>query len=118
MIVEGKQILGEGDRNRLLIMGAMFIIFLSAYSAYSVGKYKALGDSTLVASNLVMKAIAHNVFCVCPICGTKGIPLCPLCHIAMYWNGYRGEFICPACGKSGFPVCPRCNHHMIWIETM
>jgi primosomal protein N' len=118
MIVDGIQILSEQDRNRLLVIVAIFIIFLSGYSAYSVGKYKALGQDSLVASNLVMKAIAHNVFCVCPKCGTKGIPMCPVCHIAMYWNGYRGIFICPACGKSGFPVCPRCNHQMTLIESM
>ncbi len=118
MIVDGDQILSDGDRKRLLIIVAIVIIFLSGYCAYSVGKYKAFGQSSLVASDLVMKAIAHNVFSVCPLCGTKGIPLCPLCHVAMYWNGYRGVFICPACGKSGFPVCPRCHQRMTWIEAM
>ena len=118
MIAQGIQILSETDRHKILIIGVIFIIFLSVYSAYSIGKFKEAGENSLVASNLVMKAIAHNVFCVCPICGTKGIPLCPLCHVAMYWNGYRGEFICPACGKSGFPICPRCQHQMSWIEAM
>ena len=118
MIVKDIQILGEDDRNRLLIIVSIFIIFLSGYSAYSVSKYKGAGENSLVASNLVMKAIAHNVFCVCPKCGTKGIPICSICHIAMYWNGYRGVFICPACGKTGFPICPRCNHQMTLIESM
>lgn len=118
MIVDSKQILSKQDRNRLLITAAAFIIFFSGYSAYSIAKYQTLQERSLVAGNVVMKVIAHNVFCVCPKCGTKGIPLCPICRVAMYWNGYRGEFICPACGKSGFPVCPRCNRHMIWIETM
>ena len=118
MIANDIQILGEGDRNRLLIIAAIFIVFMSGYSAYSVAKYKTAGEDSLVASNLVMKAIAHNVFCVCPKCGTKGIPMCPLCHVAMYWNGYRGEFICPACGKTGFPICPRCGQKMTLIESM
>ena len=101
-------------------------LLLQPYSLFSyqvillipLGNIRRLDENSLVASNLVMKAIAHNVFCVCPKCGTKGIPMCPVCHVAMYWNGYRGEFICPACGKSGFPVCPRCNHQMTLIESM
>ena len=118
MIVNDIQILGEGDRNRLLIITAIFIIFMSGYCAYSVAKYRAAGDGSLVTSNIVMKAIAHNIFCVCPKCGTKGIPMCPVCQVAMYWNGYTGEFICPACGKSSFPICPRCHHQMTLIESM
>ena len=118
MITDDIQILKEQDRSQLLIMGAVFIIFFSFYSAYSIEKYKTLQERSLVTSNVVMKVIAHNVFCVCSKCGTRGIPLCPICNVAMYWNGYRGVFVCPACGKSGFPLCPRCKHEMTLIETM
>ncbi|MBF0618658.1 MAG: hypothetical protein HQL19_00660 [Candidatus Omnitrophica bacterium] len=107
----------EQDRIRLLIMGVIFMVFVAGYGAYSVGKYKTLQVRSLIAGNVVMKVIAHNVYSVCPICGTKGIPLCPTCKVAMFWNGYRGIFVCPACGKGGFPLCPHCGRPMTWIET-
>lgn len=117
MIVDDIQILGEEDRNNLFVIVAIFIVFLAGYSAYSIGKYKALEERSLVMGNVVMKVIAHNVHSVCPKCGTKGVPLCPTCKVAMFWNGYRGIFVCPACGQGGFPLCPRCGHHMTWIEA-
>ena len=117
MITNDQTILNEQDRVRLLVMGVALAVFLAGYTAYSVGKYKALQVRSLVAGNVVMKVIAHNVYSVCPRCGAKGIPLCPTCQVAMFWNGYRGIFVCPACGKGGFPRCPKCNVDMAWIET-
>lgn len=96
--------LREPDKYRLLIVAAVFSVFILGYIAYSVEKFKALQARSLVKGKVVMKVIQHNVRSVCPKCGSKGIPFCPTCSVPMYWNGYRGTFICPACGKGGFPV--------------
>ncbi|MBF0486019.1 MAG: hypothetical protein HQL16_05865 [Candidatus Omnitrophica bacterium] len=117
MIVSDKFTLNETDRYALLIMGAIFAGFLSVYIAYSAGKFKALKARSLIKSNVVMKVIQHNVHAVCPRCGSKGIPLCPVCKVPMFWNGYVGTFVCPACGKTGFPACPRCKELMSWVEV-
>lgn len=115
--MEDKIILNEPDRYKLLIIAAVFAIFISGYIAYSVGKFKTLQARSLVKKSVVMKVIQHNVRSVCPKCGAKGLPLCPSCAVPMYWNGYRGMFVCTACGKGGFPRCPRCNEFMTWIEA-
>lgn len=109
--------LREPDRYGLLIVVALFGVFICGYTAYSVGKFRMLQARSLVKGNVVMKVIQHNVRSVCPKCGSKGIPLCPTCSQAMYWNGYSGTFVCPACGKRGFPRCPRCKEYMTWIEA-
>lgn len=110
-------VLREPDRYRLLIITALFSVFIFGYMAYSVAKFKVLQSRSVVKGNVVMKVIQHNVRSVCPKCGSKGIPLCPTCSQAMYWNGYSGTFVCPACGKGGFPRCPRCSEYMSWIEA-
>ena len=117
MILEKSENISERDRQRLLILGALFAVFFSIYTGYSVGKFKILQARSIIKSNLVMKVIHHNVNCVCPRCGAKGIPLCPACAVPMYWNGYCGFFICPSCGQEGFPRCARCNEVMSWIEA-
>ena len=115
--MEDRIILNEIDRYRLLIITAIFSIFISGYTAYSVMKFKSLHSRSLVKSNVVMKIIQHNVYSVCPKCGEKGIPLCPTCSVPMFWNGYTGTFVCAACGKGGFPRCGRCKEYMTWIEA-
>ncbi|MBF0330797.1 MAG: hypothetical protein HQL17_02585 [Candidatus Omnitrophica bacterium] len=109
--------LDEDDRYKLLIAGVVFVIFLSFYAAYSVGKFKALQTRSLIKNNVVMKVIQHNVKAVCPRCGAKGASVCPIDRVEMFWNGYVGTFVCPACGKSGFPLCPHCKAQMTWIEA-
>lgn len=116
MIKDDKIYLKESDWYKLIIIGALITVFLSGYIAYSAGKFKTLQARSLVKSNVVMKVIQHNANSVCPKCGSKGMPLCPACSVAMYWNGYSGSFVCSACGKSGFPRCPRCGEYMTWIE--
>ena len=109
--------LSEQDQSRLVVAGALFMAFVFVYTAYSVGKFKSLSARALIRNNVVMKVIQHNVNAVCPKCGEKGVPLCPTCKVAMFWNGFVGNFVCPACGKTGFPVCPRCKERMTWIEA-
>ena len=102
----------------LVITGTVFALFISGYFIYSAAKYRSLKSRSIVSGNVVMKVIQHNVKSVCPKCGAMGVPLCPACSVAMYWNGYSGTFVCPACGKGGFPHCPRCNEFMTWIESV
>ena len=109
--------INEQDRSKLVITGALFVVFLFVYMAYTVGKFKVSSTRALIRNNVVMKVIQHNVNAVCPKCGEKGFPLCPTCKVAMFWNGFVGNFVCPACGQKGFPVCPRCKEHMTWIEA-
>ncbi|MBF0386919.1 MAG: hypothetical protein HQL20_03590 [Candidatus Omnitrophica bacterium] len=109
--------INEQDRGRLIITGALLVVFLSVYTAYAVGKFQSLSARALIRNNVVMKVIQHNVNAVCPKCGSKGVPMCPTCKVAMFWNGFAGNFVCPACGQMGFPVCPRCKEHMTWIEA-
>lgn len=106
----------DQDRLRLCMISAVFLVFFWAYTAYSVEKYKTLKTRSLVTSNVVMKVIQHNVNSVCPRCGSLGIPLCPVCQVPMYWNGFIGSFVCPACGQGGFPRCPGCGEYMTWLE--
>ncbi len=117
MINDNKFILSEPDRNVLVIVGAVFVVFSALYIAYSAEKFKALQARSLIKGNVVMKVIQHNVKAVCPRCGAKGVSLCPVCKVAMFWNGYVGTFVCPGCGKTGFPACPRCQEQMTWIEA-
>lgn len=116
--MEEKIILDQRQKYQLLITTAVFVVFLSIYIAYSVVKFKTLKARSLIKGNVVMKVIQHNVKSVCSRCGTKGIPLCPVCSVPLYWNGYSGTFVCPACGKGGFPRCPRCKEYMTWIEPL
>ncbi|MBF0479903.1 MAG: hypothetical protein HQL26_10515 [Candidatus Omnitrophica bacterium] len=115
--MDEKIIISESDRYKLLIVAAVSVVFMSVYLTYSIGKFKTLSNRSIVQSSVVMKVIQHNVYSVCPRCGSKGRPLCPTCNVAMYWNGYSGNFVCPACGQSGFPRCPRCKEYMSWIEA-
>lgn len=116
-MISPKTVISQEDRGRLLIVAALVAVFFGVYVAYSVGKFKSLSARALIKNNVVMKVIQHNVNAVCPICGSKGIPLCPTCKVAMFWNGFVGNFVCPACGQMGFPHCPRCQEHMTWIEA-
>ncbi len=100
----------------LLIIAVLVFVLMGGYTLYSVSKYNMLSSRSLVQSTVVMKVIQHNVKCVCPRCGAKGVPLCPQCKVPTYWNGYQGTFICPACGQGGFPQCPKCKAAMSWIE--
>lgn len=100
----------------LILVAVMALVLMGAYLLYSVGKYNLLSSRSLVKSTVVMKVIQHNVKCVCPRCGAKGVPLCPQCKVPTYWNGYQGTFLCPACGQGGFPQCPKCQAAMSWIE--
>lgn len=111
-------IAGESDQQKLLLAAVVFMTFLTVYTAYSVEKFITLKSRSTVKSNIVMKVIQHNVYSVCPKCGSKGMPMCPACSVPMYWNGYSGTFICTACGKGGFPRCPRCNEYTTWIESI
>ena len=116
MITNERFELNDRDRGLLLIIGAAVIVFLTLYFAYSAGKFKSLQTRSRGDSNVVMKVIQHNVNAVCARCGAKGVPICPVCKVKMFWNGYVGNFVCPACGKTGFPICPRCKQQMTWIE--
>ena len=109
-------VLEENAALELLIVGVIALALMGAYTVYSVVKFNALSSKSLVQSTVVMKVIQHNVKCVCPRCGAKGVPLCPQCKVPTYWNGYQGTFLCPACGQGGFPQCPKCQEAMSWIE--
>lgn len=106
------------NEQKLLLVAAAFMTFVAIYTAYSVEKFIMLKARSTVKSNIVMKVIQHNVYSVCPKCGSRGMPICPACSVPMYWNGYSGTFICTACGKGGFPRCPRCNEYTTWIEAI
>jgi len=108
----------ESGEQKLLLAAVVFMIFLTIYAAYSVEKFMTLKARSTVKSNIVMKVIQHNVYSVCPKCGSRGMPICPACSVPMYWNGYIGTFICTACGKGGFPQCPRCYEYTTWIEAI
>ncbi len=117
-MIEGRFILNESDKNRIVVIAVLFFVFLAAYFAYSANKFNVLSDRSVVKSNVVMKVIQHNVKSVCPVCGTKGVPGCPTCSVSMYWNGYSGTFVCPSCGNGGFPECPKCKSAMTWIDAV
>ena len=108
----------ESDEQKLLLGAVVFMLFLTMYTAYSVEKFITLKARSIVKSNIAMKVIQHNVYSVCPKCGSRGMPICPACSVPMYWNGYSGTFICTACGKGGFPQCPRCHEYTTWIESI
>lgn len=101
----------------IIVVGAIFI-FHTGFMVYSVSKYKALSNRSLVKSDVVMRVIQHKVKSVCPRCGLKGVPMCPSCSVDMYWNGYKGSFVCSSCGAGGFPQCSRCGTYMNWIEAI
>lgn len=107
---------GDNASFELILVAVIISVLMGAYLLYSVSKYNMLSSRSLVKSTVVMKVIQHDVKCVCPRCGAKGVPLCPQCKVPTYWNGYQGTFICPACGQGGFPQCPKCKAAMSWIE--
>jgi hypothetical protein len=109
--------ISERMAHQLFVVASVFFVLFGGYTAYSVGKYGKLSSRSLVQSTVVMRVIQHNVKCVCPRCGTKGVPLCPKCQVPTYWNGYQGTFVCSACGQGGFPQCPKCQAAMSWIEA-
>ncbi|MBF0252858.1 MAG: hypothetical protein HQL29_03485 [Candidatus Omnitrophica bacterium] len=110
--------LDDQELIKLVIIGTIIFVWIFAYTAYSVCKFNEVSSRALVKPNVVMKVIHHGVKSVCPICGFKGLPLCPNCSVEMYWNGYQGTFVCSSCGKGGFPNCPKCAHPMSWIEAV
>lgn len=115
--MENEPILDDHSNGVIMIMCIIFIVFMSMYFAYSICKFKMLSRTPVVKSNVIMKVISHNVNCICPKCGFKGIPTCPHCSVEMYWNGYQGTFICTSCAHGGFPRCPKCSEYMTWIEN-
>lgn len=111
-----KNILKRGDHLKLFVVVAVIFMFLSGYLSYSVHKFNALHEQPAVNNDIAMQVIHHNVKSVCPLCGFKGIPVCPRCSIEMYWNGYRGAFVCSLCGNEGFSQCRHCGELMTWVE--
>ena len=114
---ENKLILKESDYFKLLLITVVVFLMLSAFLTYSVNKFNAVYNLSVVKNKVLMRVIHHNVKSVCPKCGFKGIPMCPTCSVEMYWNGYRGTFVCPSCGEGGFPKCRHCGEFMTWIEA-
>ncbi|MBF0253590.1 MAG: hypothetical protein HQL11_00450 [Candidatus Omnitrophica bacterium] len=110
-------VLKPQDQSRFVLAALVLFGILVFFVTYSVMKYNALSNRSLVKDSVVMRVIQHGVKSVCPRCGTKGVPSCPTDQASMYWNGYQGQFVCPACGGAGFPQCPRCRHFMSWIES-
>ena len=47
MIISDKLILNDRDRHILVIMVVIFAVFLTAYFAYSVGKFKQVQQTQL-----------------------------------------------------------------------
>ena len=114
---DSRLVLDQAQAHELRVLAALFFVLMFAYSVYSIGKFALLSSQSVIKATVEMRVIQHNVRCVCPRCGTKGVPLCPQCQVPTYWNGYLGAFVCPVCGQSGSPTCPRCQAAMSWIET-
>ena len=115
--MEEKSILKEGNNFKLLAAASIIFVLLSGYLSYSVHKFNAILEQPAVNNDVTMQVIHQNVKSVCPKCGFKGIPLCPVHSVEMHWNGYRGAFICPSCGNAGFSKCRHCGEFMTWVEA-
>ncbi len=136
--MDEKELRPVRDRKVLIILMVIFVVIaVSVLYVYQAGDRKTvLGNQPIPAGqvNVGPAPVAFHVPVVgvpsspatgggaesqstvnCPVCSTKGLPICSSCGSIMQpigQGGAGGLFACPRCGAAGLPICPRCGGHM------
>ncbi len=142
--MDEKELRPVRDRKVLIILMVIFVVIaVSVLYVYQAGDRKTvLGNQPIPAGqvNVGPAPVAFHVPVVgvpsspatgggaesqstvnCPVCSTKGLPICSSCGSIMQpigQGGAGGLFACPRCGAAGLPICPRCGGHMACPDNL